>query len=346
MNKVIVIGGGFAGSLIAKRLERDFEVILIDITDYFEYTPGVLRTIVEQKHIKNVQVLHTYYLRKTRVVVGKVSEVAKKYVKIGNKRIKFDYLVICSGSRYASPIKEQHLIIDLRARNLRDYYERLRKAKRVLIIGGGLVGVELAGEISWKYKGKKKIIIVHSNDRLIERNPLKASNYAENYLKKRGVKIFYGEKVIRVENGVYITNKRKRIKTDIAFLCTGITPNFELMKKNFSDKLDGKGHVNTDRHLLLHGEKYIFAAGDITNCLEEKTAQNAERQEEVVVKNIYALERNKKLSVYACKKTPLVISLGKYNGIYSHGKFVIWGKIPALMKFLIEKREMWKKRMF
>ena len=346
MKKVIVIGGGFAGSLIAKKLEKDFEVILIDITDYFEYTPGVLRTIVEQKHIRKIQALHTHYLQRTKIVIGKVSEVAKKYVIIGNKRIKFDYLVICSGSSYSSPIKEQHLVIDLRARNLRNCYEQLCEAKNVLVIGGGLVGVELAGEITWKYKGEKKIVIVHSNDRLIERNPLKASNYAENYLKKRGVKIFYGEKVIRVENGVYITNKRKRIKTDIAFLCTGITPNFELMKKNFSDKLDGKGHINTDRNLHLHGERHIFAAGDITDCLEEKTAQNAERQAEVVVKNIYASEKNKKLSVYTCKKTPLVISLGKYNGLFVLNNFVLTGKIPALMKALIEDWEMLKKRMF
>ena len=75
----------------------------------------------------------------------------------------------------------------------------------------------------------------------------------------------------------------------------------------------------------------------------KKTARNAKRQAEIVIKNIYALERNKKLLVYTCKKTPLVISLGKYNGIYSHGKFVFTGVIPALMKALIEKWEMWKK---
>ena len=58
----------------------------------------------------------------------------------------------------------------------------------VLIIGGGLVGVELAGEILWKYGAEKEITIVHAREKLMERNPEKAIRFAENYLKRRGVK--------------------------------------------------------------------------------------------------------------------------------------------------------------
>ena len=68
MKKIIVIGGGFAGSYIARKLEKDFDVILIDSKDYFEFTPGILRTIVESEHIKKIQILHTHYLKRAVIV--------------------------------------------------------------------------------------------------------------------------------------------------------------------------------------------------------------------------------------------------------------------------------------
>ena len=236
MKKVVVIGGGFAGSEITKRLEKDFDVTLIDVTDYFEFTPGVLRTIVEPEHIKKIQVFYTSYLKKAEVITEEVREVARKYVKVGKKRLNFDYLVICSGSTYSSPIKDQNLVMNLRARNLRNYYDRLCKSKRILIIGGGLVGVELTGEILWGYKDKK-ITIIHSKDRLMERNSKKTSEYAERYLKKRGVEIVYNERVIKGKEKIFSTDKGRKIKADLAFLCTGIVPNFKLMKKNFSVRI-------------------------------------------------------------------------------------------------------------
>ena len=61
--KVVIVGGGFAGSHVAKSLEKYFDVFLIDTKDYFEFTPGVLRAIVEPLHIRNIQVLHNHYLK-------------------------------------------------------------------------------------------------------------------------------------------------------------------------------------------------------------------------------------------------------------------------------------------
>ena len=79
----------------------------------------------------------------------------------------------------------QHCIIKVtRAEHLRDCYNDLCKAKEILIIGGGLVGVELAAEIC-THHGDKKITIIHSKEKLIERNHEKAIKYAERFLKKK-----------------------------------------------------------------------------------------------------------------------------------------------------------------
>jgi len=344
MKKVVIIGGGFAGSFIARKLENKFDVTLIDSKDYFEFTPGILRTIVEPSHVKKIQILHIHYLKRAKVIIGCVDIVTKDHIILENKRIYFDYLVICSGSSYNSPFKEKNIVNVIRAKHLRECHENLYNAKKVLIIGGGLVGVEIAAEICTHYKDKE-IIIIHSKNRLMERNHKKAIRYAENFLKSRGVKIIYSEKAIQKKKNFFLTDKGNKFHADITFLCTGITPNYDFMKKNFSSFLNEKNQIKVNNYLQLIKAKNIFAAGDITDRPEEKTAQNAMRQAKIIVKNIMALENNDSLIKYYSKKTPLVISLGKYNGILDLGNFVLTGLIPACLKFFIERREMLKLRL-
>ena len=75
---------------------------------------------------------------------------------------------------------------------------------------------------------------------------------------------------------------------------------------------------------------------------EEKTAQSAEKQAKVVVKNILALENKEKLFEYKPRSRPIVISLGPLNGLFVYKKFVYTGLVPSIMKWFIEKREMRK----
>lgn len=344
MKKVVVIGGGFAGSQIAKKLQKKFEVTLIDAKEYFEFTPGILRTLVEPEHAKKVQILHKDYLRNCRIILGKVKSIKDNFVFVNGEKIFFDYLAICAGSGYNAPFKEG-VVIATRAKTLQDHSASLERAKNVLIIGGGLVGVELAGEICWKYRSGKKVTIVHAKERLIERNHFKAINYAENYLRKKGVEIICGERIIKTKGRKFFSDSGRKVEADLAFLCTGITPNFEFMKKNFSDSLNEKNQIKVNEFLQLKGKKNIFAAGDVNDKNEEKTAQNAVRQASVAARNILALEKNRGLRRYHSKKTPLVISLGKYRGILSANWSTFGGFTPAFMKWAVERNEMWKKRL-
>ena len=157
MKKIIVIGGGFAGSYIAKKLEKKFEVILIDAKEYFEFTPGILRTLVEPEHAKKIQILHKDYLKNCRIILGKVKDIRGNFVLANKEKIFFDYLAICAGSGYNAPFKEG-VVIATRAKTLQNHSASLERAKNILIIGGGLVGVELAGEICWKYGGIVKFL--------------------------------------------------------------------------------------------------------------------------------------------------------------------------------------------
>ncbi len=340
--KIVIIGGGFAGSTAAEKLEKNFDVTLIDTKDFYEYTPSILRTIVEPQHIKKIQRVHSHYLKKARFIRGVVAEVTKKDVVLENKQhIPFDYLIICSGSTYNTPIKEHNIVMATRADMLRNYYEKLCRAESVTIIGGGIVGVELAAEIAERYKDKN-IMLVHSRDKLMPRCVPKVCEYSEKYLRKKGVKIIFNERIENSKGNTFITKKGTRLHADMAFLCTGIKPNSGFMKKSFGKNLDDRDHIIVNENMQMPGYPNIFVAGDVTGIKEEKTAQNAEIHAEIIVDNIKNTEQGKPLKTYTSKQRTMAISLGKYNGIIIHPKFVLTGLIPAVIKWAVELRTMLK----
>ena len=172
------------------------------------------------------------------------------------------------------------------------------------------------------------------------RSSERSIKYAKEFLEKSKVKIIYDEKAIKKENNSLITNKGTKIKYDLAFLCTGIKANSEFMKKNFSKLINEKDQIKVNDFLQMEGFNNIFVAGDVSSVLEEKLAQVARYHAQYIVKNIKALEKNKELKKYSKKKRVIVISLGKYNGIFEYGNFILTGLIPSIMKSMIEKRIM------
>ena len=104
--------------------------------------------------------------------------------------------------------------------------------------------------------------------------------------------------------------------------------------------LDERGFVKVNDYMQVTGKKNLFAVGDVNNQKEEKTAQAAEAQAEVVIKNILDLENRNSLIKYEHKEKPLVISLGRWHGILTYKHFSYFGMIPGLLKRLIEFKAM------
>lgn len=70
----------------------------------------------------------------------------------GSPEVNFDYLVLCTGFSYASPIRSQNTVsIKDRTKVLEEKYEIVQNAKSILIAGAGIVGCEVAGELAVAY---------------------------------------------------------------------------------------------------------------------------------------------------------------------------------------------------
>lgn len=343
--KVVIIGGGFCGSNVAKILDkqRSIEVTLIDKKNYFEYYPALPRVIRNPNYKSKIKKNFKEFLKNSKIVNDEVTEVKNDYLLTKKSgKFYFDILVISNGVEYPIFLKNKKIVYTLtNLQQLEKINDSLKDSKNILVIGGGLIGVETAGELSDKTKGKK-IKIVHPHGRLIERNPVHVSKTAEKILKEKNIQIIFNEKIIKNENNNFISNKKNTYIADLAIWCAGTRCNPFFMK-NFDKKVfNGKKALRINSFLQLKNYKNIFVGGDITDITEEKTGFNAERHAKLIAENIIRLKNKKKLKSYKILKPPLVISLGEKNAIIVYKKFLLPGFLASFVKKLVEKWTMFQ----
>jgi NADH dehydrogenase FAD-containing subunit len=85
------------------------------------------------------------------------------------------------------------LSIDDRRKSLAEFNKSIEQASSVLIAGGGIVGIELLGELAVKYAAnkQKKIGLCIRGERLLPNMPPKAGRIADEFLRSKGVEIHY-----------------------------------------------------------------------------------------------------------------------------------------------------------
>jgi len=186
---------------------------------------------------------------------------------------------------------------------------------------------------------------VHSGERLLHRMPLEASHYAERYFASRGtVRLLLEQRVVRREDTGYRTDKDVSLRADLAFLCTGISPNSQLFRRHFADCLTESGFVRTTDTLQVVGHPNIFVAGDVAEqpAGGEKLAQSAQRDARVVIENLrqYGKSEVPHTNLVTASSMPMIISLGKLDAVLVYGKQVLTGIIPGLLKEAVEWKVM------
>eukprot|EP01018_Ginkgo_biloba_P031788 Gb_37708 [translate_table: standard] len=333
--RVVVVGGGVGGAYTAKALENHAEVTLIDPKDYFEIPWARLRCMVEPSFAERSTFLHTDYLKTAKLITSTVTSATHDAVVTETgEHIHYDFLVIASGTTYQGPATRTELLKRFEA-----VQKKIKEAQRILIIGGGPTGVELAGEIVVDFP-EKKVNIVHSGSRLIEFIGPKASEKALDWFKVKDVEVHFGESIdlesLSESTTDFNTLRGKTISADCHFLCIGkIVASSWIKKSVFADSLDDQSRLMVDDNLRVEGKPNVFAVGDITDVKELKLGSLAKRQAAVIAKNIEKLSNNPKvtkLSTYKAFPPMAMVSLGRLLAIAQlpFGTFI--GRLPGMIK--------------
>jgi len=113
--------------------------------------------------------------------------------------VPYDYIVLCPGVKYP-PMAATETTAMERISNLGNTTNLLRKAKDVLIIGGGSTAIETAAEVISVYPTKGVTLLTRS-PRLLQMHSTKASDYCTRWLTKRHVRIIFEDELAKDDMG-------------------------------------------------------------------------------------------------------------------------------------------------
>ncbi|GFP95666.1 apoptosis-inducing factor homolog a [Phtheirospermum japonicum] len=332
--KVVVVGGGVAGSVIAKALQEHADVFLIDSKEYFEISWASLRSTVEPSFAERTVINHADYLRNAHVITSTATDITRnEVITAQGRRVAYDYLVIATGHVNAGAYTKAERLSHYQAEQ-----EKIKSAKSILIVGGGPSGVELAGEIVVDFPDKK-VTLVHRGSRLLEFIGEKAGKKALNWLTSKKVEVILGQSVDlnTASNGAYRTSGGETVIADCHFLCTGNPIGSSWLNETLlKDNLDSRGRLMVDEKLRVKGHNNIFAIGDITDIPELKQGYLAQAHASVAAKNLKALikgQSERKLSSYKPASSPIAfISLGRKEGVAQIMRLTMVGCLPGKIK--------------
>lgn len=215
---------------------------------------------------------------------------------------------------------------------------------RLLVVGGGPAGVEVAGNL-WRLVrqsgGRAKITLVGGN-RFMSAQPEKVRRLVRDSLAARGVGVLEGVRAQTVQNGQALLTDSRSLAYDFAFIAVGIKPSSVFWESGLPTGVDGG--LLVDKHLQCVSRPEIFGGGDCISFRDrplDKVGVYAVRQNPILFHNLLAALEGKDLKPFEPQADYLLIfNLGDGRGIFRKRDWV-WDGRPAFgLKNWIDRRFM------
>lgn len=303
--RVIIIGGGFAGIALAKKLsKKEFQVVLLDRHNYHTFQPllyqvstgGLEPDSIAYPIRKVLQGYENFYFRLAEVqhIHADSNTISTN---IGD--LKFDYLVIATGSetnffgnkslqKNAMAMKTVPQSLNLRSLILENFEQALltddlheREAlMNFVIVGGGPTGVELAGALAEIKKGilpkdypdldtrRAQINLVQGSNRLLPEMSEIASKKAEDFLEKLGVHVWKGLRVTDYDGKIAKTNQDTTFETATLVWAAGVKAS-TIKGLDAEDVCTFGNRLKVTKYHQVVGCENIFAIGDVA-CMSDE----------------------------------------------------------------------------
>ena len=314
VKKVVIVGGGFAGINLIKKLSKDsrFHITLVDKNNYHFFPPllyQVATAFIEPSNISYP--FRRMFQKKTnlRFHMGALLKVnpEKNNIETDTGVVEYDYLVLALGTETnyfgmehvkanALPMKSIDDALNLRNHLLLNMEEAVRtedlkekeKHLNIVIAGGGPTGVELAGMLAElgrnialkEYPEIKNLrtylYLVDAGKVLLGPMSEKSQTEATKVLKKLGVHVITNTAVKDyVDHTVYLADGRT-IKTNVLIWASGVTGR-EVPGLPATVIARGR-RILVNEFNKVQGMQNIFALGDISLQTTDKNFPNGHPQ--------------------------------------------------------------------
>ncbi|WP_052879393.1 NADH:flavorubredoxin reductase NorW [Vibrio coralliirubri] len=297
MSNIVIVGGGFAALQTIKmvrKIDQDVAITMITADAGVEYSKPNLSHAFSQAQtpqslaVNNAQQLAELYnvVIKTKAFVSEI-DTKQQCVHVDGQIIHYSKLVLATGATPFIPpaegLKRSATITLNSLEEFEKHKAQVDDAQRITVIGGGLIGVELAFDL--QTTGKNVTIIEPASYLLNNLVPPFVSLELERELAKAGVTVETDSAICRatyLHDGVRLqTTASRLIRTDIVIAAAGLRPNTALAAQAGIDV--NRGIVVDDT--LKTSANNVYAIGD---CAEIEGRVMAYLQPAILSANVLA----------------------------------------------------------
>ena len=299
MKKIVVLGGGYAGVLTAKKLakkfkkNKDVQITLIDkqsyhtmLTELHEVAAGR----VDEESIR-MDLKRIFAGRNVEVVLDEIKTIDfdQKVLVSDQQSYEYDYLVIGTGCKptffgipgaehahqlwsYTDAVNlREHILNMFRQAALTADKQKRRELLTFVTVGAGFTGVEMAGELGeWKDelcrsfhidRDEVSLYIVDFAPKVLPMYPDKLIKKAEKRLIKLGNELVMNSAVSEIHEDKVVLNKgEKVIQTHTVIWAAGIEGS-DIVDQASVEKA-GRGRIVTNGHLQAKDYEDVYVVGD------------------------------------------------------------------------------------
>ena len=311
--KLIIIGGGFGGLRLARKLSNKpgFDITLIDRFNYHQFQPLFYQVATAGLDASNISFPLRKVFHKSKNVRFRMAEVQKlltteRKVVTDIGDFGYDVLVIATGADTnffgnqqlidnTFPMKSTVEALQLRHRLLHNFEDALnaksaldlQRLMNIVIVGAGPTGVELSGAIADMKRfvlpkdypeldfDKMKIYLLEGTGKTLAAMSEKSSAESQKYLQRLGVTVLTNSLLKNYDGKTVELQNGDKIETAMVIWAAGIKGN---VPEGINADLIAKGNrIKVNRHCQVNGFEDIYAIGDVA-YMEEPSWPNGHPQ--------------------------------------------------------------------
>lgn len=363
--KIIILGGGFAGLHLAQKLNNSsFDVMLIDKLNHHQFQPLFYQVATARLEPANISFPFRKIFQRSKNIQIRLAEVtgilpATNTVKTTEGNFNYDHLVIATGcktnffgneqiSKNAFSMKSTQEAINIRNEILLSFEHFISSTQaekeallNIVIVGAGPTGVELAGAFAEMKKhilpkdypnidfSGLKITLLEGSKNTLNNMSTESQKASREYVEKLGV-ILKTETFVTNYDGTIVTlNTGETLKSKNVIWAAGVSGN--IIDGLTPESLIRNRYI-VDRFNKLKNYSNIYAIGDIAYMVTPKypnahpqLANVAINQGKNLANNFFALQKGRSLKEYEYKDLGSMATIGTYKAVVDLPGFTFKG---------------------
>ncbi|MEQ8475575.1 FAD-dependent oxidoreductase [Fulvivirga sp.] len=279
MKHVVIIGNGIAGVTAARHIRKqsDFDITIISAeSDYFWSRTALMYVYMGHMKLKHTQPYENWFWEKNKInlvndYVKTIDHANKKVVLDKSEAMTYDVLIIATGAKpnkFGWPGQDLEGVSGMVSQQDLAYIEKYTKnINRGVIVGGGLIGVELAEMLA--SRNIPVSFLVREAEFWDNVLPQQEASMISRHIKEHHIDLRLKtelKEIIADENGrvkAVITGDGKEIPCQFVGLTAGVSPNIEMVKNS---GIETKRGVLVDEFMETNIPD-VYAIGD---CAERR----------------------------------------------------------------------------